>query len=73
MREIRLEYVHRGQTYLTASHSQLRDFRVIFVFFLFVFFLSHIIYPIIIYAHKLITIKTTKVDKNKPSQFYYSS
>ena len=26
MREIRLEYVHRGQTYLTASHSQLRYF-----------------------------------------------
>ena len=24
--EIRLEYVHRGQTYLTASHSQLRYF-----------------------------------------------
>ena len=30
MREIRLEYVHRGQTYLTASHSQLRFF-VIFL------------------------------------------
>ena len=26
MRETRLEYVHRGQTYLTASHSQLRYF-----------------------------------------------
>ena len=26
VREIRLEYVHRGQTYLTASHSQLRFF-----------------------------------------------
>ena len=26
MREIRLEYVHRDQTYLTASHSQLRYF-----------------------------------------------
>ena len=24
VREIRVEYVHRGQTYLTASHSQLR-------------------------------------------------
>ena len=30
MVEIRLEYVHRGQTYLTASHSQLRYF-VIFL------------------------------------------
>ena len=28
MREIRLEYVHRGQTYLTASHSQLRYFLI---------------------------------------------
>ena len=26
MREIRPEYVHRGQTYLTASHSQLSYF-----------------------------------------------
>ena len=32
MREIRLEYVHRGQSYLTASHSHL-------CFFLFSFFL----------------------------------
>ena len=31
MREIRLEYVHRGQTYLTASHSQLRFYVVIFL------------------------------------------
>ena len=28
MRGIRLEYVHRGQTYLTASHSQLRYFLI---------------------------------------------
>ena len=27
VREIRPEYVHRGQTYLTASHSQLPYFR----------------------------------------------
>ena len=28
MQEIRPEYVHRGQTYLTASHSQLRYFLI---------------------------------------------
>ena len=30
VREIRLKYVHRGQTYLKASHSQLR-YIVIFI------------------------------------------
>ena len=29
--EIRLEYVHRDQTYLTASHSQLRYFCYFFL------------------------------------------
>ena len=31
MREIRLEYVHRGQTYLTASYSELRYFCYFFL------------------------------------------
>ena len=31
LREIRLEYVHRGQTYLTASHLQLRYFCYFFL------------------------------------------
>ena len=38
VREIRPEYMHCGQTYLTASHTQLGYFCVIFFFFFFFFF-----------------------------------